>query len=142
MSMSTGSGDSDESMMDINMTPLIDVLLVLLIYLIINLPPATHAVKMDLPVQRPPKDNQIKTEPVVINLEVDYDGSYYWDGTLTDFATLESYLRQAGVQEPKPELHINPNPRTKYDFVAKALAAAQRSQVERIGFVGNEQYME
>jgi biopolymer transport protein ExbD len=140
MAMTSGSGDSDESMMDINMTPLIDVLLVLLIYLIINLPPATHAVKMDLPTNRhaPPPDKL----PVVINLEVDYDGSYYWDGTLTDFATLESYLRRAGAEEDKPELHINPNPRTKYDFVAKALAAAQRSGVERIGFVGNEQYME
>jgi biopolymer transport protein ExbD len=141
MSMNVGAAGSDDVMMEINMTPLIDVMLVLLIYLIINLPPATHAVKMDLPVPRPPTGEK-KIDPVVISLDVDYDGSYYWDGTQIDFPTLESYLRNAGQQDPKPELHINPNPRAKYDYVARALASAQRSQVERIGFIGNEQYME
>jgi len=139
MSMSVGGGD-DDMMMEINTTPLIDVMLVLLIYLIISLPPATHAVKLDMPTGRasPPT-----TEPVVINLEVDFDGTYYWDGNqVADFATLESYFRRASKQEPQPELHIKPNRRVKYNFVALALAAAQRSQILRIGFVGQEQYAE
>jgi biopolymer transport protein ExbD len=140
MAMNVGSGGDDGSMMEINMTPLIDVLLVLLIYLIINLPVATHAVKLDMPSGKsaPPP-----TEPVVINLDVDFDGTYYWDGTqVADFATLESYFRQAAKQEPQPELHIKPNRSVKYDYVARALAAAQRNQVLRIGFVGQEAYVE
>src|SRR5215831_16236260 len=120
MAMSVGSGgDEDQPMMDINTTPLIDVMLVLLIYLIISLPPATHAVKLDMPTGKAPPPT---TEPVVINLEVDFDGTYYWDGTqVPDFATLESYFRQAAKQEPQPELHIKPNRRVKYNFVALAL---------------------
>ena len=139
MAMSVGSGGDDASMIDINMTPLIDVLLVLLIYLIINLPVATHAVKLDMPTG---KGNPPTVEPEVIDLEVDYDGTYYWNGTPTDFATLEGYFRQEAQKDPQPELHIKPNPRAKYDYVAKALAVAQRNQILRIGFVGNEQYVE
>jgi len=140
MAMSVGSGGDDEPMMDINTTPLIDVMLVLLIYLIISLPPATHAVKLDMPQGKA----QPKTvEPEVINLEVDFDGTYLWNGTPVDtIVTLESYFRQESVKEPQPELHIRPNRRVKYDYVANALAAAQRNDIRRIGFVGNEQFME
>jgi len=140
MSMSVGSGGDDEPMMDINTTPLIDVMLVLLIYLIISLPPATHAVKLDMPQGKA----QPKTvEPEVINLEVDFDGTYLWNGTPVDsVATLENYFRQESGKEPQPELHIRPNRRVKYDYVANALAAAQRNDIRRIGFVGNEQFME
>jgi biopolymer transport protein ExbD len=140
MSMSVGSGGEDEPLMEINTTPLIDVMLVLLIYLIISLPPATHAVKMDMPTGKSPPSEVV---PEVINLEVDFDGTYYWNGNaVSDFTTLEGYFRQAAKQEPQPELHIKPNRRVKYNFVALALAAAQRNQISRIGFVGQEQYAE
>ncbi len=139
MSASSSSGD-DASMMDINMTPLIDVLLVLLIYLIINLPIETHAVKLDMPTG---KTTPPLVQPEVIDLEVDFDGTYYWNGVaVNSFETLENYFSQAAKKQPQPELHIKPNPRVKYDFVARALAAAQRNQILRIGFVGNEQYIE
>jgi biopolymer transport protein ExbD len=134
MSMSVGGGD-DDVMLDINTTPLIDVMLVLLIYLIISLPPVTHAVKLDMP--RPQANaQQQNVDPVVIDLEVDFDGTYYWNGeAVSSFATLESYFKQAAKQEPQPELHIKPNRSVRYDFVALALAAAQRNQIMRIGFV-------
>jgi biopolymer transport protein ExbD len=142
MAMSVGSASDGEPIMDINTTPLIDVMLVLLIYLIISLPPATHAVKLDMPQAT----NQPKTEtvkPEVISLEVDFDGTYLWNGTPVDsLATLESYFRQEAGKVPQPELHLRPNRRVKYDYVAQALAAAQRNDIRRIGFVGNEQFME
>ncbi len=140
MNVSASGGDEDGSMMDINMTPLIDVLLVLLIYLIINLPNAQHAVKLDMPTG---KGSPPPTEPVVIELDVEFDGTYYWNGTaVPTFETLESYFRQAASQQPQPELHIKPSPRVKYDSVARALAVAQRNQILRIGFVGQEAYVE
>jgi len=142
MSMSVGPSGSDEAapMMEINTTPLIDVMLVLLIVLIISIPPATHAVKLDMPQGKgaPP---DVKSE--VIELEIDFDGTYLWNGTPVDsIATLEGYFRQESGKEPQPELHIRPNRRVKYNYVALALAAAQRNRIMRIGFVGNEQFME
>ena len=141
MSMSVGSpGGEEEPMMEINTTPLIDVMLVLLIYLIISLPPVTHAVKLDMPQG---KGTPPTVQPEVIELEVDFDGTYLWNGNpVADFATLESYFKQESGKEPQPELHIRPNRRVKYDYVAKALASAQRNHILRIGFVGNEQFME
>lgn len=138
MAMQVG-GAEDESMVDINTTPLIDVMLVLLIMFIITIPVMTHAVKLDMPrgqTQPPP------VPPEVIDLEVDFDGTYLWNGTPTDEGTLLSYLQNAATQEPQPEIHLRPNKRVKYDYVAKVLAASQRLGVRKIGFVGNEQYME
>jgi biopolymer transport protein ExbD len=137
--MSVG-GTEDESMVDINTTPLIDVMLVLLIMFIITIPVMTHAVKLDMPrgqTQPPP------VPPEVIELEVDFDGTYLWNGTpVTDEATLLSYLQNAATKDPQPEIHLRPNKRVKYDYVAKVLAASQRLGVRKIGFVGNEQFME
>jgi biopolymer transport protein ExbD len=139
MAMSVG-GTEDESMVDINTTPLIDVMLVLLIMFIITIPVMTHAVKLDMPrgqTQPPP------VPPEVIELEVDFDGTYLWNGTpVTDEATLLSYLQNAATKDPQPEIHLRPNKRVKYDYVAKVLAASQRLGVRKIGFVGNEQFME
>ncbi|MBC7984940.1 MAG: biopolymer transporter ExbD [Candidatus Obscuribacterales bacterium] len=141
MSMSVGSGGDDQPMMDINTTPLIDVMLVLLIYLIISLPPATHAVKLDMPKGAPQTEKTV--DPEVINLEIDFDGTYLWNDTpVNDLATLEAYFKQESPKIPQPELHIRPNRRVKYDYVANALAAAQRNRMLRIGFVGNEQFMD
>jgi len=139
MSMQVG-GSEDESMVDINTTPLIDVMLVLLIMFIITIPVMTHAVKLDMPrgaTQPPP------IPPEVIELEVDFDGTYLWNGTpVTDEGTLLSYLQNAANKDPQPEIHLRPNKRVKYDYVAKVLAASQRLGVRKIGFVGNEQFME
>ncbi|HKQ16688.1 MAG TPA: biopolymer transporter ExbD [Steroidobacteraceae bacterium] len=127
-------------MMDINTTPLIDVMLVLLIMFIITLPVMTHAVKLDMPQSKnqPPPD--VVIEP--IQLEVDWDGTVIWNGTPVQLSQLEGYFRVEAAKNPQPEVHVRPNRRAPYDTVAKVLALAQRNNMQRIGFVGNEQFME
>ena len=140
MSMSVGQGGADaDPMMDINMTPLIDVLLVLLVMFIITIPVMTHAVKLDMP--RPQNQPQQNVQPVVINLEIDFDGTVLWNGTAVTIDSLDTYFRREAAIEPQPELHIRPNKRASYDVVARVLAAAQRNGLRKIGFVGNEQFM-
>jgi biopolymer transport protein ExbD len=136
--MSTGGGE-DEPMMDINTTPLIDILLVLLIMFIITIPVMTHAVKLDMPRA---SNAPSQTQPVVINLEIDFDGTVLWNGTpVPDFDTLDAYFRREAQNDPQPELHIRPSKRVDYDVVARVLASAQRNKMLKIGFVGNEQFM-
>lgn len=137
-----GGGGEDEPMMDVNTTPLIDVMLVLLVMLIITIPVMTHAVKLDMP--RPSPDAQIdKIEPVIINLEVDFDGTILWNGNpVAGLSQLERYFAIEAAKDPQPELHLRPHRRAKYDVVAQVLAMAQRNGIQRIGFVGNEQFIE
>ncbi len=141
MAMSVGGGGEGEPMMEINTTPLIDVMLVLLIMFIITLPVMTHAVKLDMPrqntAQTPPPD---PIEP--IRLDIDWDGSIIWNGTLVQLNTLESYFQVEAQKDPQPELHVRPDRRANYDTVAKVLALAQRNGMQRIGFVGNEQFLD
>jgi biopolymer transport protein ExbD len=140
MAMSVGGGGSDEPMMDINTTPLIDVMLVLLIMFIITLPVMTNAVKLDMPQTKsnpPPTDTII--EP--IRIDIDWDGSVVWNGTLVQLDQLEAYFRVEAAKNPQPELHVRPERRANYDTVAKVLALAQRNGMQRIGFVGNEQFL-
>jgi biopolymer transport protein ExbD len=138
MGMSTGGGE-DEPMMDINTTPLIDILLVLLIMFIITIPVMTHAVKLDMPRA---SNAPSQTQPVIINLEIDFDGTVLWNGTpVPDFDTLDAYFRREAQNDPQPELHIRPSKRVDYDVVARVLASAQRNKMLKIGFVGNEQFM-
>jgi biopolymer transport protein ExbD len=138
MGMSTGGGE-DEPMMDINTTPLIDILLVLLIMFIITIPVMTHAVKLDMPRAT---NAPSQTQPVIINLEIDFDGTVLWNGTpVPDFDTLDAYFRRESQNDPQPELHIRPSKRVDYDVVARVLASAQRNRMLKIGFVGNEQFM-
>jgi len=138
MSMSIG-GDEDGPMMEMNMTPLIDVLLVLLVMFIITIPVMTHAVKLDMPRAT---NAPSQVEPVVINLEIDFDGTVLWNGTpVSDFDTLDAYFRREAENDPQPELHIWPSKRVDYDVVARVLASAQRNGLLKIGFVGNEQFM-
>jgi biopolymer transport protein ExbD len=125
-------------MMEMNMTPLIDVLLVLLVMFIITIPVMTHAVKLDMP--RPTNAPKL-AEPIVIQLEIDFDGTVLWNGTPVTIDSLDTYFRRESVTEPQPELHIRPNKRASYDVVARVLAAAQRNGMRKIGFVGNEQFM-
>jgi biopolymer transport protein ExbD len=140
MAMSVGGGGEGEPMMEINTTPLIDVMLVLLIMFIITLPVMTHAVKLDMPRPNPnpPPQNEIVNP---INLEIDFDGTVLWNGAQVDITALEGYFRGEAKKNPQPELHVRPNRRANYDTVAKVLAIAQRNGMQRIGFVGNEDFM-
>jgi biopolymer transport protein ExbD len=137
MNVGPGGGEG-EPMVEMNVTPLIDVMLVLLVTLIVTLPIQTHAVKLDMPVTTPPKQ---LIQPIVVNLVVDFDGSILWNGTPVDRGTLDSYFQNASQQDPQPEIHLNPNKLAKYDIVAKVLADAQRIGVKKIGFTGLDQYM-
>ena len=122
-------------MCDINTTPLIDVMLVLLVTLIVSLPVMTHAVKLDMPNANnppPPPDQQ----PEVIDLEIDFDGTVVWNGTpVASLEQLEGYFATETTKDPQPEIHLRPDRRAKYDVVAKVLAAAQRNHMKKIGFV-------
>jgi biopolymer transport protein ExbD len=142
MSMSVGSeSGEDEVLLDINTTPLIDVMLVLLVMLIVTIPIQTHAVKLDLPqnTNAPPPD----VPPEVVNLEIDFDGTVIWNGTpVNSRAQLDAFLQSTAAKIPQPEVHLRPNRLAKYDVVARTLADAQRLGVTKIGFVGNEQYVE
>jgi biopolymer transport protein ExbD len=128
-------GNEGEALCDINTTPLIDVMLVLLVTLIVSLPIMTHAVKLDMPnPNAKPPENQVK--PEVIDLEIDFDGTVVWNGTtVPSLSTLEGYFHSEAQKDPQPEIHLRPDRRVKYDFVAKVLAAAQRNHMKRIGFV-------
>src|SRR5262245_37542682 len=137
MSMNVGNeGASDDVMCDMNTTPLIDVMLVLLVMLIVTVPIQTHAVKIDLPSGVPPS-----LPAPAIDLEIDFDGTPIWNGTpVPSRAQLANYFIATAMQVPQPELHVRPSRLANYDVVARTLADAQRLGVTRIGFVGNEQY--
>ena len=141
MAMSVGT-ESGEPMCDINTTPLIDVMLVLLIMLIITLPIMTHAVKLDMlqTNQPPPPQDQ---RPEVIELEIDFDGTVVWNGTVVpNIETLEGFFRNEANKDPQPEIHLRPDRRALYDTVARVLAAAQRNRMKRIGFVNTGEFKE
>jgi biopolymer transport protein ExbD len=142
MAMNLGQPEGDDAamMVDINTTPLIDVMLVLLIMLIITIPVQTHAVKLDMPLGNPPP---VTVQPDIVDLGIDFDGTITWNGTtVADRASLESALRAAAQQNPQPEIHLAPNRLVKYSYVAMVLAEAQRLGVVKIGIVGNEQFMD
>lgn len=140
MAMSMGGPEGDV-MVEMNTTPLIDVMLVLLVMLIITIPVQTHAVKLDMP--RPnANQNQPQTQREVVDLEVDFDGTVMWNGNVVaNEKQLQGYFLDIAARNPQPEIHLRPNRLVKYDFVARVLAMAQRLGVRRIGFVGNEQYL-
>jgi biopolymer transport protein ExbD len=133
MAMSGPSSSDDGAMCDINTTPLIDVMLVLLIMFIITIPVMTHAVKLDMP--RPTDAPPPPVRPEVIDVEVDFDGTVLWNGTPVTLEALEGYFRTESQKEPQPELHLRPDKRARYEVVAKVLASAQRNRMKKIGFV-------
>jgi biopolymer transport protein ExbD len=139
MAMSAGSG-AGGVMLDINMTPLIDVMLVLIVTLIMSLPIQTHAVKLDMPIQQkdqPPPE----TLPEVIQLDIDFDGKVFWNGNeVESLRTLDSYFMQESQKEPQAEIHLQPDKRARYDVVAKVLASAQRNHMVKIGFVNTMEF--
>lgn len=136
MAMSTGTAEG-EVMVEMNTTPLIDVMLVLLTLLIITLPIQTHAVKLDMPAPNP---NPPTIIPETVELQVDFDGTVLWNGVPVDRSTMNAYFADAAKKEPQPEIHVSPNRLAKYDAVARVLADAQRQGATHIGFTGIDQY--
>ena len=137
MAMNVGSTDDGDVMIDINTTPLIDVMLVLIIMLIITIPIQTHAVKLNMPVGTPPPP---LTPPEVITIEVDFDGTLIWNGqVLASRKELEPRLRAAAAQQIQPEVHLRPNKLAKYEHVALVMASAQRLGITKLGLIGQEQ---
>jgi biopolymer transport protein ExbD len=127
-------------MCDINTTPLIDVMLVLLVTLIMSLPVQTHAVKLDMPpppTQQPPEP---PTPPEIIEIDVDFDDSIQYNRNATQLEQLDGYFRSESQKDPQPEIHLRPDKRSHYDVTAKVLAAAQRNHMEKIGFVNTTEF--
>ena len=142
MSMQMSSENAEgEPMMEMNTTPLIDVMLVLLIMFIITIPIQTHAVKLDLPQ---PNENNTPppVDPVKNKIVIDPAGSVFWNGAVVDLPTLTQYLDLTQQMNPTPELHLQPDPNARYERVDEVLAVTKRVGVEKMGFVGNEQYRE
>src|SRR5579884_2739112 len=135
----TGDNDSGEPMMEINTTPLIDVMLVLLIMFIITIPIQTHAVKLDLPqnTNTPPPPILPQKNVVVVTAQ----GQILWNGTPVNMQQLRSYLDTTQQMNPVPELHLQPEATARYELVDEVLAVTKRAHVQKMGFVGNEYYM-
>ena len=137
MAMSVGGGEEGSPMMDMNTTPLIDVMLVLLIMFIITIPVQTHAVKLDLP---PPNPHPSNVDPVFNQIDIDFLSNIYWNKQEVDLPTLKSYLNQASKLPTQPELRLHPEAQAKYEIVDKVMAEAQQAGITKMGFVGNEAY--
>jgi len=139
MAMNVGSGGGEaEVMIDINTTPLIDVMLVLLVMLIITIPIQTHAVKLNMPVGTPPPS----VPPEVVRLDVDFDGTVFWNGEQIELASLDDRFKGAATMPVQPEFHLRPNKLVTYKHVAHVMAAAQRDGITKIGLIGAEQFLD
>jgi biopolymer transport protein ExbD len=140
MAMNLGAGPREpDVMVEINTTPLIDVMLVLLIMLIITIPIQLHAVNLHMPSGTPPP----RTEPPqVVTIDIDFDGTVLWNGeVLPDREALEARLMKAAAMPEQPEVHIKPNKLVEYKAVARVLASAQRLGMTKLGIVGHEQFV-
>ncbi len=141
MAMQTTSNNSEgEPMMEINTTPLIDVMLVLIIMLIITIPPQTHAVKLDLP-QNNPNDTPPPIDPIKNKIVVTQGGEILWNGGAVDQVQLRQFLDATQQIDPVPELHLQPEAEARYELVDEVLAITKKANVSKMGFVGNEAYM-
>ncbi|MFT7774132.1 ExbD/TolR family protein [Roseateles sp.] len=144
MGMNVGSssgGSEPEVMMDVNTTPLIDVMLVLLVMLIITIPIQLHTINLDMP---PPSSNPPQQDPVVHTVMIDFDGTIYWDeNALPNLDAVNAKMQEIGAMtiSDQPEIHIKPNKLVDYGVVAAVMASAQRNSVKKMGMVGNEQYV-
>lgn len=138
MQLSGKAGQNPEPMMEMNMTPLIDVMLVLIIMFIITIPIQNHSVKVNLPGSPPPPSD---VKPEVVDVVVDFDGTVYWNQAIVDSATLDKRLAVVAAQKEQAELHLRANNLAKYKYVAAVMASAQRLGVNKIGIVGNEQFL-
>jgi biopolymer transport protein ExbD len=134
----SGGKEDGEPMMEMNTTPLIDVMLVLLIMFIITIPVQTHAVKVDLPQNSNAPAPTVDPEKNTVT--IDPTGTTFWNGTAIDPVTLRQYLERTVAMAPQPELHFRPDPQARYEVVDNVLAVIKRANVSKLGFVGNEQY--
>jgi len=133
------SAPSDEPLMDINTTPLIDVMLVLLIMLIITIPIQLHSVNLNMPTGNPPPSD---LKPEVLRIDIDALSVVQWNGEpLTDRGEMERRFEQVAAQAVQPEVHLRPDRRAKYEVVAGVMASAQRTGVSKLGIVGAEQFV-
>ena len=137
MGASVGKND-DGPMMEINTTPLIDVMLVLLIMIIMTIPIQSHAVKVDLPQNSPDSAPPVDTQKNKIYIQP--DGVVQWNSVAVDDVTLRQYLDASLQISPEPELHFQPDPQARYEVVDRVLAIVKRANVNKLGFVGNDQY--
>jgi biopolymer transport protein ExbD len=140
MGMAATAQDDTEPMIDMNMTPLIDVLLVLLIMFIITIPIQTHAVKLDLPVDDPNNKTPPPIDATKNKVVVAATGQILWNGTPISLVQLRQYLDLTQQMNPVPELHLQPEPQARYELVDQVLAVTKRANVEKMGFIGNEAY--
>jgi len=141
MGMSLGTGDSsadDEVMMEINTTPLIDVMLVLLVMLIITIPIQLHAVNLELPVGKPPQSDQ---QPLKVQIDIDGSNVVYWQGVAATSAELEANLKSASLLGVQPEIHIRPNKDSKYELFAHLMATTKRMGLTKVAVIGSEQFV-
>ncbi len=138
MNVGSNSGAEPDVILDVNTTPLIDVMLVLLVMLIITIPIQLHAVNLDMPIPNP---NQPKTEPKVVEIFIDFDGQLSWNAEAVDRATLEQRMQVATAEADQPEIHIKPHKLVDYGHVAHVMATAQRLGLKKLGMVGNEQFL-
>jgi len=132
MAFGTLDGDDDEVMSEINMTPLVDVMLVLLIIFIITIPVINHAVKIDLP-RATNQPNDVK--PQSVNVSIDAQGKVFWNQQEVDDASLDQHIAEAAQQQPQPELHLRADRDVRYERVAQVMAAAQHGGLGKIGFI-------
>ena len=143
MAMNVGAAGKTgemEVMIDINTTPLIDVMLVLLVMLIITLPIQLHAINLNMPTGNPPPPLIM---PQVVKIDIDANGITYWDGEVVpDRASLEDKIRAAAAQTPQPEVHLRPDKASRYAVAAGVMASSQRLGLTKIGIVGSEQFVE
>jgi biopolymer transport protein ExbD len=126
------SDEDDGLMSEINMTPLVDVMLVLLIVFMVTIPVIRHAVKIDLPHASSQKED---TKPAQINVSIEADGTVLWDGTAVDEKTLQAKIAAAAQNQPQPELHLNADRKVAYEKVAQVMSAAQSGGITKLGFV-------
>lgn len=139
MNVGTGGGGEPDVMVEMNTTPLIDVMLVLLIMLIITIPIQLHSVNLNMPTGSPPPPLR---DPVVVTIDIDFDGTILWNGEVVpDRTVLETKLAATAAIADQPEVHIRPNKLVEYKSVAMVLASAQRLGVAKLGMVGNEQFI-
>ncbi|MGY4828895.1 ExbD/TolR family protein [Sphaerotilaceae bacterium SBD11-9] len=139
MNVGSSSGGEPEVMVEMNTTPLIDVMLVLLIMLIITIPIQLHSVNLNMPTGNPPPPT---APPVVVTIDIDFDGTVFWNGeAVPDRAALEARLANTAAMPDQPEVHLRPNKLVEYKEVAMVMASAQRLGVTKLGMVGNEQFI-
>ena len=142
MGMNVGANDDSrdsELMIDVNTTPLIDVMLVLIIMLIITIPVQLHSVNLTMPAGIPPP---ALSKPTVVTIDIDFDGTILWNGeALRTREALQSRLGKAATERDQPEIHVRPNRRVEYKYVAEVLAESQRLGITKLGMVGNEQFV-